>query len=115
MGVGAYRITEPAQMLTVDVDRLRSTFGDCGAAVFAFRPDQVELEVMLKNWLELREGHPQEDLMMTVQTVGIKDEDESRRYDFRPAGNPSDCTSCPRSVSTCPGARRTAQPCRPSS
>lgn len=60
-------------MLTVDVDRLRSTFGDCGAAVFAFPPRQVELEVMFKNCLELREGHPQENLMMMIKTIGIKD------------------------------------------
>lgn len=36
VGGGAYRITEPAQMLTVDVDQLRSTLADCGTAVFAF-------------------------------------------------------------------------------
>lgn len=36
-GGGEFRITGPAQMLTVDVDQLRSTWGDCGAAVFASR------------------------------------------------------------------------------
>lgn len=58
-------------MLTADVDQLRSACGGRGAAVFAFPPCGVELEVMFKKCLELRESQPQENLR--IQSIGIKD------------------------------------------